>query len=128
FRIYKKQANDDFAMYAEELVASLGCVTITIVLVTRAYVAGANLLGPVAWVDGISVLLFVIVFGIYRRSLKSDDVWPATLAFQGVIVFSALPLVRSTFEHPSNEPFWPWALWATGFALQFFCALLRPHG
>ena len=128
FRIYKKQTNNDFAMYVEELVASIGCCVITTVLITRAYVAGANLLGPVEWVDGISVLLFVIVFRIYRRSLKFNDVWPATLAFQGVIIFSALPLARSTFEHPSNEPFWPWVLWATGFTLQFFCVLLRKNG
>jgi len=108
FSIYRKQTNGDFAKYAEELVAAIGCCAITVLLVTRATLADADLLGPVEWVDGISTLLFVIVFVIYRRSLKYDDVWPATVAFQFVIIFSAIPLARSTFEHPSNEPLWPW--------------------
>jgi len=128
FSIYRKQTNGDFAKYAEELVAAFGCCTITVLLVTRAALASADLLGPIEWIDGVSALLFVVVFGIYRSSLKFDDVWPATVAFQFVIIFSALPLARSTFEHPSNEPLWPWVLWTTGFALQFLCALMRQEG
>ena len=125
FSIYKAQTRGDFAKYAEELVASIGCCVITVMLVTRALFAGANLFGPVEWVDGISALLFVIVFGIYRGTQKAGDVWPATVAFQGVIIFSAFPLARSTFENPSGEPFLPWVLWTTGFGLQFLCALMR---
>lgn len=123
--IYKKQTRNDLATYFEELVASVGCCAITVFLVTRAVVTGANLFGPVEWIDGVSALLFLIVFWIYRRSLRLGDVWPATLFFQVALVFSALPLVRSTFENPSGEPFWPWTLWAVGFALQFLCASLR---
>lgn len=125
FRIYKAQTHGDFAKYAEELVASVGCCLIAAMLVSRAYLAGADLLGPVEWIDGISALLFVVVYGIYRGSSKLGDVWPATLAFQGVIAFSAFPIVRSTFENPSEEPLLPWVLWASGFVLQFLCALLR---
>lgn len=128
FRIYKKQVGGDFATYAEELVASLGCCTITALLVARAAFAGADLFGPVEWIDGISALLVLIVFGVYRHSLKLGDVWPATVAFQVIIIFSAFPLVRSTFEHPSGEPLWPWVLWTAGFGLQFLCALLRQNG
>lgn len=125
FSIYKYQVNNDFPTYAEELVASVGCCAITILLVLRATIFGANLFGPVEWVDGVSALLFVIVFTIYQRSLKARDVWPATLAFQIALVFSSLPLVRSTFENPAAEPFLPWILWTVGFALQFACAFLR---
>jgi len=128
FRIYKRQTRDDLATYAEEWVASLGCCTVTALLFARAIVAGTDPFGPVEWVDGVSVLLFAIVFGIYRHSLKFNDVWPATLAFQGVMIFSAFPLVRSTLENPSGEPLWPWVLWTAGFALQFLCAFLRQDG
>jgi hypothetical protein len=128
FRIYKKQVADDLATYAEELVASLGCCTITALLLARAVTAGANPFGPVEWVDGVSALLFAVVFGVYRHSLKLGDVWPATLAFQGVMIFSAFPLVRSTLENPWGEPLWPWVLWTAGFALQFLCAFLRQDG
>jgi tellurite resistance protein TehA-like permease len=128
FGIYKRQSGNDFATYLEELVASFGCITITLLLTGRALIVGADIVGPLAWVDGISAILFVIVFLIYQQSIKSGNVWPATLSFQGVLIFSSLPLVRSTLENPSGEPFLPWVLWSTGFALQFACAYLRGKG
>lgn len=125
FRIYKSQTRGDLAKYAEEVVAALGCCAISAMLLLRALFAGADILGPLAWVDGVSALLFVIVFWIYRRSLKADNVWPATLAFQAALIFSAFPLVRTALENPAGEPLLPWLGWAIGFALQLSCAFLR---
>lgn len=125
FQIYRKQVKGDFAKYAEELAASIGCVTITILICGRAALTGATLLGPVEWQDGITALLAIIVLVVYRRALKRGNVWPATLTFQALLMFSALPLARSTLANPAGEPFWPWAAWATGFFLQCVCVFLR---
>lgn len=128
FLIYKKQTRDDFATYAEELVASIGCGTITVILIAKTVFNNADLFGQVAVVDWIIAALFVAVFAIYRTSLKRGDVWPATLMFQVALVFSALPLMRSAYGSSSTEPIVPWVLWSVGFFLQFLCAFFRREG
>lgn len=128
FRIYKAQTGGDFAKYAEEMVASIGCFLIALVLCLRAALTEATLFASAEWVDGVSLLLVIVVYLIYRHNLKSDNVWPATIAFQGIIIFSALPLARSTFENPSEEPLLPWVGWAIGFALQLICVIMRREG
>jgi tellurite resistance protein TehA-like permease len=128
FLVYKQQTQGDLPKYVEEMVAAVGCCAVTLLLVGKSALTGEDLIAPIGWIDGVSVLLFAVVFVIYRRSLLLGDVWPATLAFQGVIVFSALPLARSAFENPSGEPLTPWVLWAMGFGLQFLCVLMRQEG
>ncbi len=128
FFIYRRQTGNDFASYLEEAVASLGCISITLLMTFRAIWFDADIFGPLEWIDGISAVLFLWVLKVYRRTERTGDVWPATLWFQVLLVVSSLPLVRSTWENPHGEPLWPWVIWSTGFALQLTCAYLRREG
>ena len=125
FHIYRRQVKGDLPKYLEELVAAIGCCTVTAVLFGRATLAGVDILKQLHWVDGISVILFLIVLYIYKTT---KDVWNATLAFQGVVIFSSLPLVRSVFENPTAEPLLPWILWTLGFLFQLLCVIARSGG
>lgn len=127
FFIQKDQSNDDPPKYVEELVAAIGCIGITVLLLWKGAVQGVNLLGPVDLVrDGVSVVACLIVYRLFRASEKTfHDTRAAALFFQVVILFGALPLVRSTSLDSSGEDVIFWALWTAGFALQTLCTLMR---
>jgi len=125
FHIYRKQVDGDFPKYLEELVAAIGCCAVTALLFSRALIVHVDILKELQWVDGISVLLFLIVLYIYKTA---DDVWSATIAFQGVLIFSSLPLVRNVYQNPTGEPLLPWILWSIGFLLQLLCVIARSGG
>ena len=125
FRIYRDQVGGDIPKYIQEAAAALGCVAITLLLVWQAYYARTvDIWKPVAMVDGMSVILFLIVLYIYKRY----EVKWSTLAFQLVVILSTPPLIRNVYEHPSSEPLLPWIFWTAGFLLQLACVIARNKG
>jgi hypothetical protein len=125
YHIYKRQVRGDLAKYAEEVAAATGCVAITLILIGRSMITDLPLLAVVEGKDVISAILALIVLVIYRRALKKGEVWPATVAFQFLLIFSALPIARSAYENPGIEPLLPWAMWAAGFFMQMLCVMMR---
>jgi hypothetical protein len=126
FFIYKSQTRGDFPKYVEELIAAIGCITVTVLLIGRAWLTDAILLAQTEWSDWASAIFCLAVLRIYLKNIgDGNDSWMAARVFHGVIILSAIPIVRSTIENPSDEPLWPWVLWAVGFAFQSLCILLR---